>query len=116
MTAPIRARSQAAALCVLCGLQLGCRDKVFEQRFYSGDVTATNLVGYWVVSEDSVNLLKKYGYREHLKRSDHVMLAKKQKRIHLRQDSTDKSRARGKRCRTHSIVLRVRLRPEKAGK
>jgi hypothetical protein len=45
-----------------------------DQRFFSDELVRTDLVGYWVITPDSVCLLRsKCGYVRYLNRSDHVL-------------------------------------------
>jgi len=54
---------------------VGCKDPVFDERFYSKDITQNDLIGYWIISADSSRLLRDVcGYMLYTNRSDHVFV------------------------------------------
>ncbi len=53
----------------------GCRDSVFEERFYSKEISQNDLVGYWIITKDSTRLLNDVcEYRVHTNRSNHIFI------------------------------------------
>lgn len=52
----------------------GCGDKVFTERFYSGDINTNDLVGYWIITEDSARLLADKCSCGKTNRSDHILV------------------------------------------